>query len=160
MSRILPRAALAIVVASGVAAGPARAGDAARKCKAVHADLVENRSTTECRPGHPVCFLGVVDGNHGLRGTTYFRGLSATAPIPTSPEFVGYGGEFEYMTDRGTLVARESGVTSSAQGVVTAYQKITEATGEFAGVTGHFFVSGFINSGRVVTAVTGELCYP
>jgi hypothetical protein len=93
-----------------------------------------------------------------LRGTTYFRGESATPPIPTSPQFVGYSGTFEYTTNRGTLFVHESGVTSSTQGVVTAHQKITEATGEFAGVTGHFFVSGFINSGQVVTAVTGELC--
>jgi hypothetical protein len=27
-------------------------------------------------------------------------------------------------------------------------------------VTGHFFVSGFIASGRVTTQIRGEICYP
>jgi hypothetical protein len=101
-----------------------------------------------------------VDGNHGLRGTTYFKGDSAGSPPATSPEFRAYSGVFEYSTDRGTLVARESGAVSSSQGVVTAYQKITDATGEFAGVTGYFFVNGFMSGGRVVTKVTGAICYP
>ena len=131
-----------------------------RTCKRVHADLVEQLSTTNCRPSHPVCFLGEVDGNHGLRGTTYFRAESATAPIPTSPAFVGYGGTFEYTTGRGTIVARESGVTSTSVGVVTAHQQIIEGSGDFAGVTGHFFVSGSNNGQEVVTTVTGEVCYP
>lgn len=130
------------------------------KCKSVHADMVENRSTTACRPGHSACFLGEVDGNHGLRGTTYFRGDSGGGSPPTSPEFSSYSGVFEYSTSRGLIVARETGVTSSTFGVVTAYQRITQATGEFAGVTGHFFVNGFLGGGRVVTNVTGEICYP
>jgi hypothetical protein len=132
----------------------------ASTCKPVHADLIENAATTECRPPHTSCFLGAVDGNHGLRGTTYFRGDGSGSPPATSPEFRAYSGIFEYTTDRGTLIARESGAVSSIQGVVTAYQKITDATGEFAGVTGYFFVSGFMSAGHVVTKVTGELCYP
>lgn len=130
------------------------------KCKPVHADLVEHRSTEGCKPSHPSCFLGEVDGNHGLRGTTYFRADSVTAPIQTSPAFVGYSGVFEYVTDRGSLIARESGVSSPAQNVVTAYQRITDATGDFLGATGYFFVSGSNNGQQVVTKVTGEVCYP
>lgn len=157
MHRSIHVGTLAVVLAA-LASSPLLAGQEP-KCKPVHADLVENAST-DCRPPHTSCFLGVVDGNHGLRGTTYFRGDSAGTPPATSPEFRAYSGVFEYTTDRGTLVARESGAVSSAQGVVTAYQKIIEATGEFAGVTGYFFVSGFMNSGHIVTNVTGELCYP
>jgi hypothetical protein len=147
---------LAILLAATIGANAVRA----EECKPVHADLVEDASTT-CRPGHPSCFLGVVDGNHGLRGTTYFKGdPGAGTPPATSPEFRAYSGVFEYTTDRGTLVMRETGVVSGTQGVVTAYQKITDATGEFSGVTGYFFVSGFMNSGHIVTNLTGELCYP
>jgi len=150
--------AMAVAMAAGLCVGAAAAR--ADECKPVHADLVESLSTTQCRPGHAQCFLGVVDGNHGLRGTTYFRGDSAGTPPATSPEFRAYSGVFEYTTDRGTLIARESGAVSNAQGVVTAYQKITNATGEFAGVTGYFFVSGFMGGGRVETKVMGQLCYP
>jgi hypothetical protein len=51
-------------------------------------------------------------------------------------------------------------VGSPDQGVVTAYQKIIDATGDFAGVTGYFFVSGFNRNGRVTTSLSGEICYP
>ena len=53
----------------------------AEECKPVHADLVEVFSTEGCNPVLSYCYLGVVDGNHGLRGTTHFRGNSSgTAP--------------------------------------------------------------------------------
>lgn len=159
MKRLL-QSGFVIALVTASAGGAVLAQDGQTKCKPVHADLVENRSTVGCKPSHPSCFLGQVDGNHGLRGTTYFRGDSATAPIPTSPEFRGYSGVFEYVTERGTLVARESGVVSSTQRVVTAHQKITNATGEFEGVTGYFFVSGYNDGQVVVTKVTGEICYP
>jgi hypothetical protein len=149
-----------VIALAGTAGAPIIRADEPPTCKPVHADLVEDASTN-CRPPHTSCFLGAVDGNHGLRGTTYFKGdAGAGTPPATSPDFRAYSGVFEYATDRGTLVMRETGVVSSAQGVVTAYQKITDTTGEFAGVTGYLFVSGFTKSGHVATNVTGELCYP
>jgi len=154
------------LLAAGAAGGSVRAQIADPKCKSIHADLEENRSTTECKPGHAVCFLGNVDGNHGVRGTTYFRADSAAAgPSTGLAGFVSYSGAFEYTTDRGTLVTRETGVTNTStgqpqSGAVTAYQQIQDATGEFAGATGYFFVSGFGASGHVVTKVTGEICLP
>jgi hypothetical protein len=131
----------------------------------VHGDLVEVRSTVGCKPEHSFCFLGEVGGNHGLRGTTYFRGDSGAAGPSTSPGFISYSGQFEYITDRGMLVMRETGVVNQTQGnpesgVVTAYQKIVDATGDFIGVTGYFFVSGFNRNQRITTQVTGEICYP
>jgi hypothetical protein len=72
---------------------------------------------------------------------------------------------FEYQTDRGTLVARETGIVNTTQGnpesgVLTAFQKIIETTGDFAGVTGYFFVSGFNINQHVETKVTGQICFP
>jgi hypothetical protein len=137
----------------------------AQSCKAVHADLVEVRSTVGCKPQDSSCFLGEVDGNHGLRGTTYFKG-EKSAPFPsTAPTFRSYVGSFEYTTAHGTLTMREMGLTdpptdNPESGVVTAYQKIVGATGEFAGATGYLFVSGFNRNQRVVTRVRGEICMP
>jgi hypothetical protein len=140
-----------------IAAGPA--------CKLVHASLVEERVTVGCRPEHPFCFLGEVTGNHGLRGSTYFKGDSSGTRPPASPDFLPYSGVFEYHTGNGTLIARETGVTNTSQGkpgsgAVTAFQEIIDATGELAGTTGHFFVSGFNRGGRIETSVTGEICVP
>ena len=158
---------LAAALAVATLAVPAGADEpaASSTCKAIHADMVELRSTSGCKPGHPSCFLGTVDGNHGLRGTTYFRADSfGTAPSAT-PAFLPYSGAFEYVTERGVLVMRETGVSNQSQGnpesgAVTAYQKVVDGTGEFAGAAGYFFVSGFSRNGRVVTTLTGELCKP
>lgn len=135
------------------------------QCKTIHADLVENGGTVGCKPGHSSCFLGEVSGNHGLRGTTYFRGDSGADGPTTSPGFRSYSGLFEYHTDAGTLIARETGVVNTTQGnpesgVVTAFQKIIQTTGDLAGVTGYFFVSGFNINQHVVTKVTGQVCFP
>jgi hypothetical protein len=159
------RFAVAVLAAAGTAAVSA-AGPAQSNCKKIHADLVEDRSTTACKPGHAVCFLGQVDGNHELRGTTYFHADSGAAgPSTGLPGFISYSGVFEYTIPEGTLVTRETGVSNQGtgqpeSGAVTAYQKIIDATGGLAGATGHFFVSGFSANGHVVTEVTGEVCFP
>lgn len=136
---------------------PALAGP----CKSVHADLVEVSSTVACNPGLTSCFLGEVDGNHGLRGTTHFAADSARAGPATSPSFISYSGPFEYRTDSGTLTMRETGVTTNGpDGVVTAYQEIVQGTGLYAGASGHLFVSGHKGGGMITTFVKGEICYP
>ena len=144
----------------------AQEAPASPSCKAIHADLVEAQSTTSCKPGHPVCFLGEVDGNHGLRGTTYFRGEQGALFPPAAPTFRSYVGTFEYTTSTGTLTMREMGLTeppnasNPESGVVNAFQRIVSGTGEFAGATGYLFVSGFNRNQRVVTTVLGEICTP
>lgn len=148
----------AIALLLALALSPAHAG----QCKKIHADLDEMQSTQGCNPGLASCFLGAVDGNHGLRGTTHFAADSAVATSPsTSPNFLIYSGPFEYRTARGTITARETGATTRGpEGVVTAYQQIVSATGEFAGATGHFFVSGHKTGGTISTFVNGEICHP
>ena len=155
----------AMAVAALVSVGNLAAADESSNCKAVHADLVEDFSTQGCEPPSTACYLGEVDGNQGLRGTTRFDADSGAAGPPTSPGFISYSGKFEYFTDRGTLILRETGLANPTQGnpesgVTAAYQKIIDATGELAGATGYFFVSGFNVSGHVVTKVTGTLCLP
>ena len=135
------------------------------RCKRIHGDLVEQLSTTGCKPEHPSCFLGEVDANHGLRGTTYFRGDAGSSfTYPTAPTFRGYTGNFEYTTAHGMLVMKEMGTTepfnasNPQSGVVNAYQRIVSGTEEFEGATGYLFVSGFNRNGQVVTTLHGEIC--
>ena len=133
----------------------------ADNCKAIHADLVEISATEGCNPGLSACFLGEVDGNHGLRGTTHFAADSASAGPSTSPGFISYSGPFEYRTASGNLLMRETGVTTQGPGgYVTAHQLIVEGSGEFAGASGYVFVSGTKGGGIITTKVTGEICYP
>jgi hypothetical protein len=158
---------LTMAVVVGLLAAPAGAQEAppAQSCKAVHADLVETRSTVGCKPADSFCFLGEVDGNHGLRGTTYFKGEQGAFFPPNAPTFRSYVGNFEYITEHGTLVMREYGLTEPQNsdpesGVVSAFQKIVVGTGEFSGATGYFFVNGFNRNQRIVTTVRGEICLP
>ena len=155
---------LALIVASGLTAATAVQASADPVCKAVHADLVENRSDS-CKPGDTApCFLGEVDGNHGLRGTTYFKG-EASALFPSgAPTFRSYVGNFEYTTATGTLTMREMGLsepslnTTPSGGVVNAFQRVVSGTGEFEGASGYLFVSGFNRAGHILTTVHGTIC--
>lgn len=162
----LCRSLMAAVTLAAVATPALADGQAVPStCKPVHADMVEMRTTNGCKPADAFCFLGEVDGNHGLRGTTYFKGDSRGEPPAPSPNFVPYSGVFEYRTARGVLVMRETGLTNQSTGLpesgaVTAYQRIVEGTGEFASASGYFFVSGFNRAGVVITKVTGEICTP
>jgi hypothetical protein len=156
-----------MMVVLGLAAAPAAADEKPghQRCKAVHADLVEVRSEVGCKPEHSFCFLGEVDGNHGLRGTTYFKGEQGALFPPSAPTFRSYVGSFEYITPHGTLTMREMGLTDPPtadpeSGAVTAYQKIVDASGDFEGATGYLFVSGFNRNQRIETIVTGEICMP
>lgn len=144
---------------------PAQDVAAAARCKRIHGDLVEAPSTVGCKPEHSSCFLGEVDANHGLRGTTYFKGdPGAVVFPPTAPTFRAYTGNFEYITAHGTLTMKEMGMTepfnasNPQSGVVNAYQRIVAGTGEFEGATGYLFVSGFNRNQRVVTTLHGEIC--
>ena len=149
----------------GLLGGTAHAQEApaAPSCKAIHADLVEAQSTTSCKPGHPVCFLGEVDGNHGLRGTTYFRGEQGALFPPAAPTFRSYVGTFQvhhfgrHAHDAGDGSDGAAQCQNPESGVVNAFQRIVSGTGEFAGATGYLFVSGFNRNQRVVTTVRGEI---
>ena len=155
---------LMFLLAIGIIA-PMAIAQESRNCKAIHASMIEERVTVGCKPGHSSCFVGEVTGNHGLRGTTYFRGDSSGTRPSTSPNFLPYAGVFEYTTANGTIVMRETGVTNTSptgieSGAVTAFQLITGATGEYAGASGYLFVSGFNHNNKIETTITGEICYP
>ncbi|MGH9160527.1 MAG: hypothetical protein ACRD2X_11165 [Vicinamibacteraceae bacterium] len=153
-----------LFVGTGPVAASAQQATDRSTCKAIHAVMLEEQ-TTACKPEHDSCFVGEVAGNHGLRGTTYFRADGGGSPPTTSPDFSPYSGEFEYHTSRGTLIMRETGIVNTTQGnlesgAVTAFQKIVDATGDWEGTTGYFFVNGFSREGHVETRVSGQVCPP
>jgi hypothetical protein len=162
------RAILAVLLAAAsVSVAAQEGGDGGRgpRCRDLRGEMVEDFSNVGCEPPSTSCFLGRVRANHGFRGTTRFDSDSGAAGPPTSPGFASYSGIFEYFTDRGTIVTRETGVVNNTtgnpeSGAVTAFQKITSATGELEGATGYFFVSGFSINRHVETTVIGRICLP
>ncbi len=154
----MTKAVASMVVMSALVLAPAAwAGE----CKQVHGDLIERDATEGClNPARP-CFLGELDANHGLRGVTHFQGQEGRAALTNAPGWITYTGLFHYTLEKGTLVAREVGVTSNS--FVTAHHQILEGTGELAGATGYLFVSGIHtgdSAGTIITRVTGEICLP
>ena len=162
MSHFKSFSLLALALAASQMSFVASANDPS--CKAIQADLAEVRATVGCDAGVSVCYLGELDGNHGLRGTTHFRGDSGAAgPSTGLAGFISYSGPFQYRTATGNLDMRETGVTNTSSGLpqsgaVTAYQQVTGGSGEYAGATGYLFVSGRNVDGVIVTHITGELC--
>jgi len=130
----------------------------ATECKSIHADMLEMRVTEGCDAGETFCFLGAVDGNHGIRGTTHFKADAVGATLPTSPGSLPYSGPFQYRLPTGTISMRETGM--NVPNMVVAHQHIVEGTGEYAGATGDFIVYGTRVPGIVTTQVTGTLCLP
>lgn len=165
MSKQLVLACSLAVLAIAVA-NLATADDATPpRCQALRAQLVEDRVTTGCYPNETFCFVGQVSG-HWLHATTHFKGDSRADPPSTAvPGWYSYSGLFDYITADGNIYTRETGVTHPAaghpeSGAVTAHQQILGGTGMYAGVTGHFFVSGFNVGGHITTELFGEVCWP
>ena len=109
-----------------LACAPLHAAD----CRPVRADMIESRTTSGCNPPLTACFIGTVEGDQGLRGTTHFAADSSVRESPkTSPGFIIYSGPFEYRMPTGTLITRETGVSNGSTGqpsggVVTAHRQL------------------------------------
>lgn len=141
-------------------ASPALAGE----CKKIRAEIVDVQVTEGCTSPNRFCAAGTVKGNHGLNGTTYFRMDGAVRGPATAPGSIATSGILVYTTDRGTLTARESGLSglleSPEEGFFTSFQQVLEGTGDYAGATGHLWVLGHRIEDVFVSEVTGEICQP
>ena len=135
------------------------------RCKRIHGDLVEVPATVGCKPEHTSCFLGEVDANHGLRGTTYFKVDTGSAPhVPDRADVPRIHGELRVhhaardAHHEGDGATEPFNASNPESGVVNAYQRVVGGTDEFEGATGYLFVSGFNRNQRVVTTLHGVIC--
>lgn len=149
----------------GAAASPALAhGGGEGGCKKIRATIVDVQVTEGCTSPNRFCAAGVVEGNHGLRGTTYFRMDGAVLGPATAPGSVATSGILVYTTNRGTLTVRESGlsnlINTPEQGFFAAFQEVLEGTEGYAGATGHLWVAGERNGSIFEADVTGVICRP
>lgn len=150
---------------AGTAVSPALADRGGEDgCKKIRATIVDVQVTEGCTSPNRFCAAGMVRGNHGLNGTTYFRMDGAVRGPATAPGSVATSGILVYTTNRGTLTVRESGLSglieSPAQGFFTAFQEVLEGTEGYAGATGHLWVAGERNGNVFEADVTGVICLP
>lgn len=152
---------LAVTATTTATAVPALADES---CKKIRATIVDIQVTEGCTSPNGFCAAGVVEGNHGLNGTTYFRMDGAVRGPATAPGSVATSGVLVYTTGKGTLTVRESGLSglieSPAEGFFTAFQEVLSGTDDYAGATGQLWVAGHRTGSIFEAKVTGVLCLP
>jgi hypothetical protein len=160
MKKLFPFAMLLAVAAIPALAAPAKpaAAEKAGDCDQIHAVIIDAQVTDGCTSPNKFCAAGVVIGDHGLIGKTYFITDSAIVGPPTRPGSIAASGILVYTTSRGTLTARESGLSLGAY--FSNFDEILSGTGDFAGATGHFWLAGQQVQNHFETNVTGVLCRP
>lgn len=155
--------ALSLMVIGSVAvpalADPGQEGN----CKKIHGLLVDAQVVEGCDSPNKFCAVGMVTGNHGFNGTTYFRMDGAVRGPATAPGTLATSGILTYTFDGGTLTTRESGLSGlseSGQGYFTSFQTVLEGTGDYAGATGHLWVAGRRVDAHFESDLTGMICLP
>jgi hypothetical protein len=154
MKKSIPFAMLLAVTALPALAAPAPDGH----CAQIHAVIIDAQVTDGCTSPNKFCAAGVVLGDHGLNGKTYFTTDSAIVGPPTRPGSIAASGILVYTLNRGTLTARESGLSLGTY--FSNFDEILSGTGDFAGATGHFWLAGQQVNNHFETDVTGVLCRP
>lgn len=152
-----------LLLCMAAAASPALADSGADgNCKKIHGHIVDVQVTEGCTSPNRFCAEGTVKANHGLNGTTYFRMDGAVRGPATAPGSVATSGILTYTTDRGTLTARESGLSGlpATGGFFTSFQEILEGTEDYAGATGHLWVLGTSSGTLFESEIRGVLCLP
>lgn len=164
MKELFRFVSLSLVLIASLASPALAEGEGETGCKKIRATIVDTQVTEGCTSPNRFCAEGLVKGNHGLNGTTYFTMDGAVRGPATVPGSVATSGILVYTTSRGTLTVRESGlsglINSPEQGFFTAFQEVLEGTGEYAGATGHMWVAGERNESVFTAQVNGVICWP
>lgn len=151
---------LAICLLILTAASPAALADT--KCKSIFAIEEDVFLTDGCTSPIGYCVGGTFRGNHGLRGTTFYRALSLE-PIPNdSLGRLVAPGLLTFTTDDGAFTIDDVSVFDVARGAFAGVGRIVEGTGRYAGASGEIFTTGRVKADGVsfITYVTGDICLP
>jgi len=141
---------------------PADAG----QCKKVHAEIVADPIFGCASSPIGLCTVGVIAGNHGLKGATFFTGDSMAAGPATAPNpewTISYSGSLVVSTPRGALTIRDNGLFDQLTGLFSSFAVVDplNSSGDYAGATGTLFIGGkFVDGQFVTTMIEGELCRP
>jgi len=159
------RSLLAFLLLTGALAAEAMATE----CKQINAQIISYPVIVGCASPVNLCTSGIIDGNQGLNGTTFFTADSiAQGPLtaPDSPETISFSGLLEIKTDHGTLMTRHSGVFNTSVGKATSgffssFDEVIAGAGRYQGATGFLYTGGRNNEGQFKTfTITGNLCLP
>ena len=132
------------------------------QCRNVNALIVDSSAPDGCTSPYNFCAAGIVEGNRGLNGTTYFV-LDGVAAGPSSaPGFGSTSGILVYTTHEGTLTVRETGIAKfsghPSNGYGAAIEEVISGTGRFEGATGSLHVRQKDVNSVFYSKITGQLC--
>jgi hypothetical protein len=162
--------ALASIAACGLLAADVatvRSADAQDRCKKVHGTVIAHLTDpATCPSPFLLCTAGRIVGGGPLNGATTFTtlGLAPSAGMPgiVPPTTLSYAGVFVITTRRGQIQLTDVGILDQANLAFTEIDLVQGGTGEFAGATGRWFISGpVIDNGTGFRGeITGEICTP
>ncbi|HTU67295.1 MAG TPA: hypothetical protein VMF52_15200 [Steroidobacteraceae bacterium] len=134
-------------------------------CREIRAVIHELKTDIGCASPLNFCSAGTINGNFGLKGTTFFS-VDGSAETPAqSPGTSSFSGVFTITTPYGELTLRETGLSYPRRGnpeggLVATIDEVTGGTGIYAHTSGILFFHG--RNGRGLPSdveVSGTLCY-
>jgi len=157
-----------IALVGGVVAFGAstREADARQSCRKIHGTITSHiTDPANCTSPVGLCTAGTITGGGPLNGATVFTtlALAPSACLPgVPPTTLSYTGVLTISTRRGTVTTTDVGLLDQANLVFTEIDTVQGGTGEFAGATGTWLISGpVIDNGTGFRGdITGELCVP
>ena len=130
------------------------------KCRNISAVQEDVLVTENCPSPIGFCAAGTINGNQGLRGTTFFSANSFD-PIPGDPlGRLAVPGTSTFTTDDGSLTVSDVSAFDVERGTFAGTGRIVGGTGRFLGATGDIFTTGRIlaDGSSFVTQTTGTVC--
>jgi hypothetical protein len=138
--------------------------EAHQPCKKVHGHITTQITAENCDSPVLLCTTGTVTGGGMLHGATAFTtlglapgaGLSPVVPATT----LSYTGNLTLTTRRGALALTDVGLLEQGTLRFTELDSVVSGTGDFAGNSGHWFISGFVTGGGTGFdgEIEGDLC--
>jgi hypothetical protein len=140
--------------------------EAHQPCRKVHGHITTQITAENCNSPVLLCTVGRISGGGMLNGATAFTtfglapgaGLSPIVPDST----LSYTGSLTLTTRRGQLSMTDVGILEQSTLRFTELDNVVSGSGEFAGATGRWFISGFVTGGGTGFdgEIEGDLCEP
>ncbi len=134
------------------------------QCRALHAEITDSSAPEGCTSAFHFCAAGAVEGNLGLKGTTYFVLDGVGTGPATGPGYSPTSGLLVYTTSEGTMTVRETGIGkfsgNPSNGYGAAIEDVISGTGRYLGATGSLHVRQRDENNIFYSKITGKLCLP
>jgi hypothetical protein len=158
--------AVALLGGLGAVGLMTRRAEANRGCKKIHGRIVVEVTTDNCTSPVLLCTRGTIQGGGSLNGSTAFTTLALAPSAGLAPivpaTTLSYTGQLTITARGGTLVLTDVGILEQGTARFTELDSVVSGTGDFAGNTGLWTISGVVTGGGTGFDgnIEGTLCEP